>query len=214
MNPAVDVAVDYDMSVWIRVPVPEGLPDRWPDLQAWADEVADAVLAEDADAPEKAPLLSEYVLGYAHVLNEEPASFSFLHLRHFEEEAVPAQVFLWDAEDVDPAERDAMLREICQADDPAAIEPPLVEPFTARGLGPGMRVLRYSAADPDGQILVGIRFGWFLAEHDLVIELRSYGLDVARILGVRDDLDELAHSIMIELDPPSSLPSPPNAGAA
>jgi hypothetical protein len=105
-------------------------------------------------------------------------------------------------------DREARLRMLSMADDPAAIEPPVVEEFTTEGMGTGLRVLRHfklgDGADPpddraggaEGQIGVGLSYAWRSEQYATDVRLFSNADDWGRLQRAIPDLDALARSLV------------------
>ncbi|MGH3708618.1 MAG: hypothetical protein ACRDRQ_11050 [Pseudonocardiaceae bacterium] len=131
---------------------------------------------------------------------EEPNLDIFFHLP--DPRLMPLQVYLevWDVE----GERDTTLRELTWADDPEAVEPPVVEAFATKHLGEGLRTLRYCPFDPGpdqppapGALYATLSYAWRVDEHDTDVRLFSSCPDLARLIQIVDDVDSLARRIRI-----------------
>lgn len=195
--------IDYDPAVWIELPR-IWCEETWPDHRTWARDVAKEFWLASGLVPEEHAVdnLALTLAMYAEKLQsgELPAQDFFLHLP--DPRMMPLQVCLgvWDAE----GERDATLRELTGADDPEAVEPPVVESFATEHLGEGLRTLRYCPFDPGpdhppapGALYAALNYAWRVDEYDTDVRLFTSCPDLTRLVQIIDDVDALARGIRI-----------------
>ncbi|MGH3874367.1 MAG: hypothetical protein ACRDSR_23180 [Pseudonocardiaceae bacterium] len=196
--------IDYDPAVWIELPMVWD-EQTWPDHRAWARDLAEASWGDSGLVPAEYQVdnLALTLALFAEKLQSGgplPAQHFFLHLP--DPRMMPLQVCLgvWDA----AGERDAALRELTGADDPEAVEPPLVEVFPTEHLGDGLRTLRYCPFDPGpghppdpAAIYATLNYAWRVDGHGTDVRLFSSCPDLARLIPIIDDIDALARGIRI-----------------
>jgi hypothetical protein len=195
--------IDFDPTVWIELPM-VWCEATWPDHRAWARDLAEACWDDSGLMPGEYQV-DNLALTLAMVAeriqsSQLPAQHFFLHLP--DPRIMPLQVCLgvWDA----AGERDATLRVLTGADDPDAVEPPVVDVFPTQYLGNGLRTLRYCPFDPGpghppdpGAIYATLNYAWRVEQHDTDVRLFSSCPDLARLIQAIDDIDDLARSIRI-----------------
>lgn len=93
--------------------------------------------------------------------------------------------------------REETLRALAEADDPNAIERPVVTSFRSERLGEGMTAFRYLQQDDSAHLLACVRYAWQVAEHGADVVMWTATDDVARLMSTSDDLEELARSLTI-----------------
>ncbi|XMA36051.1 hypothetical protein O1157_03815 [Streptomyces albogriseolus] len=91
------------------------------------------------------------------------------------------------------------------ADDPAAVEPPVVKPFLSRRLGEGLTTFRYVPQDDSSPLIACVRYAWRVEEPGADVVMWTATEDVTRLMQAADDLEQLAHSLTV-YDPWTSDP--------
>jgi hypothetical protein len=190
----VDVHLSTD--VWIGVPG-EWSEETWPDHRDWARDVADAVWAGASPAPGgQGP--DHLALGLA-MLAESPLldlawRRTFLWLPGPTSDFLPVHLEAYAAE----GERAESLAELTRADEPGAVEKPIVEPFRTEHLGDGIRVLRYAADPRDRAVMLTLSYAWRAGDLDVLLWLSTF--DTGLALRAMDDVDELARAVHLADD--------------
>ncbi len=184
----VDVAPDAD--VWIGLPA-EWTEQTWTDHRDWAREVADLVWT--GVRPRRGQRGADHLaLGLAMLaespLAQDPSRRSFLWLPEPMIDVLPVFLEVYAAE----GERDEALRELTRADQPGAVEPPVVEPFATEPLGDGLRVLRYAADPDDGTVVLTLSYAWRASGLDVRLWLST--VDTGLALRAMEDVDDLART--------------------
>lgn len=199
--PYLDTFDERDLSTWIEVPqiypVP-GLEQHYPDESTWAALMAQAVWdSSDLEPTDKHIEVLTKILTYSAETtpHDFPGFDVFLHLP--EPMDMPLTVHIGDlgTEDLDGEEVWHGIRQLCGAQDPEAVEPPMVETFASPYLGNGVRVLRYVTDEEDGTINVVLRYGWHLPELQRSVHLFTFALDPGHLLSAMEDIDALARCI-------------------
>jgi len=186
----------YDQRIW--VPCPRGLPEGW-DHERWAREFAAAWwglsgLPYGETELEKLTTL----LGYLYESTWGPGAIipchlAFIHLP--DPRMLPLPVYLAILRSLNP--KDEELRRLTRADDPAVIEPPIIDDFTTEHLGQGLRVLRYWQGDDAGEVAAGLGYAWRSEQYETDLRLFTATSDLARLQQAIPDIDELARQITV-----------------
>lgn len=195
--------IDYDPAVWIELPR-VWCEETWPDHRAWARDIAEACWGDFdlAPGPYAVDNLALTLALYAEKVEsgDLPAQDFFLHLPDPRLDPLLVSLGTWELE----GERDEALRELTGADDPEAVEAPIVEPFATENLGRGLRTLRYCPFDPGpdhppdpGALYATLNYAWRVDEHDVDVRMFSSSPDIGRLIQVVDDIDGLARGVKI-----------------
>lgn len=125
----------------------------------------------------------------------------FLHLetpgRRAGEAALPLPVSI----EVTPAdgEMSAALRARVGAQDPEAVEEPVVEAHRCPGLGEGLRALRYLCGDAeDPRVVAALRYAWRDHAHGADVTLATASHDIGRLLRTVGPIERLAGRLTLE----------------
>ena len=106
---------------------------------------------------------------------------------------LPVQIGVWEME----GSRDQALRGLVHADEPEAVEPPVVEEFTTERLGTGLKVLHHRLA-PDGETVHGyLNYAWRSEQHETDLRLFTFSDNLGRLARAMPDIDDLARAIEI-----------------
>lgn len=190
------VKIRYNQSIWI--PVMPVFPDGY-DRESFSAEVAELWWASSG-VPHTAQdvLRLHQILAEIHqsVYGRIPCHLAFIHLP--DPRLIPLLLYvgIWEAD----GDRDQQLRMLCHADDPAAVEPPIVEEFTTGTLGAGLRVLRYRHLD-DGALYAGLSYAWRSEKLQTDLLLNVTSEDLGRIHGAIPDIEEFARVTSIIRQP-------------
>ncbi len=191
--PVVEVAdgvtVAYDPAVMLLLPE----PDEVADLELWCSEAAD-VWCRSEGVPVPADVrrsLAETLYDVATADVGQPFQFRFAHVLDLRRGVLPVMLGVGDAEgDVTDT-----LRELTGADDPLAIEPPVVEQVAVRG-GSALRTLKYLAPDGGG-VVAAVNYAWFATAGGAYVWIRAASVDPGSVLAALDDLDAFAGSVAV-----------------
>ncbi|WP_258021289.1 hypothetical protein [Streptomyces anatolicus] len=190
---------DIDPDPWIIVPPRSGLAApfaEWDDIAAWSREVAED-LWQDSDL-DPGPNGVDFVTGTLERSIEAfapPGSdhWVFLHVDH------PADMPLPVCAAIGPASgsSEEALRELTRADDPMAVEPPVVKPVMSEKLGKGMTTFRYVPQEGSPHLLACVRYAWRVEEHAADVVVWTATDDIAHLMRAADALEELARSLSV-----------------
>ncbi|PWI45906.1 hypothetical protein [Streptomyces sp. ICBB 8177] len=199
-----------DPARWVGLPTEWPLPGferEFPDAATWAATAARAIWDDSPLTPRPAEVAGlTDVLTYAahHFPGAFPGFEVLLHLPGPRDDPLPVYLgdLTTDPEDVEDRAHE-ILRHLTGADDPYAVEPPVVEEFGNPFLGQGLRVLRYTADDrAGGALLPCLRYAWHLRGIDgqpaRCACLFALHPDPARLIAALDDLDTLARDLRYE----------------
>lgn len=194
--------VDYNRKLWI--PCLAAMPDGY-DTNRWAREFS-AAWWSMSGLPHGGNELArlEAQLGYIreNTYGHLPCHLAFIHLPDPRLNPLPVYLAILAA----GGDRSSRLRLLTRADDPAAVEPPIVEEFSTDRLGAGLRVLRHFTGSPgvpdmtDGQtpeIYGGLGYAWRSEEYETDLRLFTASPDLGRLQGAISDIDELARQISV-----------------
>ncbi|MFE2277932.1 hypothetical protein ACFXAE_11875 [Streptomyces sp. NPDC059454] len=209
-----DLVIDYDPSLWLEIP-PRWDEESWQEIDSWASESAALLWQSHAQDPGQSgiPLLASTLRRYADAFS--PERFDTRVLLHVASPAtMPLPVFVA----VHPAEgeREARLRALVCADDPEAVEHPVVERYGTQDLGEGLRALRYVRQGDAPDVLAGLRYA---LRNDAVgadTVLWTATDDIAQVVRAAKDIEQLTRVMLIriwDLEPegeslPASLEQP------
>jgi hypothetical protein len=189
------IEVDYDPTVWVEMPS-EWTDDTWPDYRDWAWDTAKAVWADSGIEPGEYGI-DQLALAFAMLAESaDPALSSLTYLHVPEPTDIPLALGLKVFEST--GERSAVLRVMTNADDPAAVERPIVDEFVTASLGTGLRTLRYLTLPEQPDALVGaLNYAWRVDGINTDIRLWTACPDLSRLIGAIDDIDTLARRIRV-----------------
>jgi hypothetical protein len=119
---------------------------------------------------------------------------ALIHLPNVDVTPLPVCLAVWQA----IGDRDTQLRELVHADEPMAVETPLVEPVTTDKLGTGLKS-QYLQRERAGSELFGaVNYAWRVEELETDLRVFTAGDDLGRLQGAMPDIDELTRQISIE----------------
>ena len=184
------VGLGYDRRIWI--PCPPAFPDGM-DRQAWAAGFAEEWWAGSGrrHSPVDVLVLARQLAAlhegsYGHI----PCHLMFVHLP--DPRLDPLPIFLGIFQSF--GDREASLRLLTHADDPDAVEPPIVDEFSTAKLGAGIRVLRHLRTD-DGALYAALNYAWRSDEYETDLRLWATSDDLGRLERARPDIDEFARTL-------------------
>jgi hypothetical protein len=186
------VKLGYDRRIWIpaMATFPDGLDrDGWAAgfAQEWWDGSGLDYTPNDV-ARLTAQLAETHRATFGHL----PCHLAFVHLP--DPRLIPLTIFLGVFES--GGERGHRLRVLTHADDPDAVEPPIVDEFHTEKLGTGLRTLRYLHLD-DGALYAALNYAWRSDEYETDLRLWTATEDLARLERAMPDIDEFARTIAV-----------------
>jgi hypothetical protein len=185
------ISVDYLQQIWIPCPpvFPEGLDrDSWASLYAeewWWNAGREHSEREVKSLARTLAGIHEYA--YEHLAMHR----GFIHLPDLR--VVPLLVCfgVWEA----VGERAAQLRALTYADNPEAIQPPLVDEFATERLGSGLKTLSYTR---QGETVTGhLNYAWRSEEHATALRMFTACPDLGRLQRALPDTERLARGVTI-----------------
>lgn len=188
--------IDQDLLLRLTwVPCPPFFPDGQ-DRESWAAESA-GLWWRMSESPygkreidDLAGLLSAihqdvYAAGHCHQ--------ALIHLPDPRMLPLPVQLGIWAMD----GDRDEQLRTLAHADEPTAVEPPIVEEFSTERLGTGLKALHYRFGR-DGSAVHGyLNYAWRSERYETDLRLFTFCWDLSRLQRALPDIDELARAIEI-----------------
>lgn len=194
------IDIEYiDAYPWIIIPPragPSAPFDEWDDIRMWCRDRAEDLWADRELDP--GPNGVDFVGGTLARCAEAfcpPGSkhWLFLHVDNPTDMPLPVCAAIGPAK----GPREETLRALTEADDPNAIERPVVKSFKSERLGKGMTTFRYVQQDDSPHLLACVRYAWQVKEHGADVVMWTATDDVARLMSAGDDLDELARSLAV-----------------
>ena len=187
--------IDYDPSRWLEIP-PRWDTEEWQDIDVWARSCAELLWRSYGQDPGEPGIsfLAGVLRRFAEAFAPEPFDTRVL-LRMWEPNSMPLQVFSM----VKPAQgdREETLRFLVGAEDPDAVEPPVVESFHAEHLGEGLRTFRYLRQDDTPEVIAALRYAWRDEEVGADVVLWTATDDTARVIRGAQEIEELAHRVSV-----------------
>ncbi|HUR75075.1 MAG TPA: hypothetical protein VMZ00_12425 [Sporichthya sp.] len=196
-SPVLYANVAYDPSKWLPIPTYWG-PETWVSAEDWAAEAARdwwvGLDASEQGIKRLEAILTDYAINYGGTDPESPFEVvGYLHLPH--PAMFPLYLRVWVDQSPGLTAGDAVL-----AQDPTAVEPPLVEPFSTDHLGSGLRALLYYTFTPDAGtgsdgLTAMLRYGFSIPELDAVLTVVAVEPDLGRMMQAMDDIDEFVRQV-------------------
>ncbi|MGW3287879.1 hypothetical protein ACWDR3_24940 [Streptomyces sp. NPDC001002] len=187
--------IDYDPSRWLELP-PRWDTEEWQDIGVWAHTCAKLYWRAYEQDPEESGVL--FLTGtlrrFAEAFAPEPFDTRVL-LRMWEPTRMPLQVCTM----VKPAQgdREETLRFLVGAEDPDAVEPPVVESARTEPLGEGLRAFRYLRYDDTPEVVAALRYAWRDDEVGADVVLWTATTDTAQVIRAAEDIEELGHTLSV-----------------
>ncbi len=187
--------IDYDKGIWIPCPAPdEGdqtRNERWAKLYATAWWEVSGFKHGKKQVRNMEQGLLEIQQG---IYDTQPCHSAVLHLPNVNMVPLPVMVATWEA----VGDADRQLRVLVHADEPEAVETPLVEPFTAEKLGTGLKS-QYLQKFQHGPDLTGVvNYAWRVADMETDVRVFTACGDLGRLQAAMPDIDQLTNTISVE----------------
>jgi hypothetical protein len=124
----------------------------------------------------------------------QPCHTALIHLPNVDVMPLPVMLAVWQAVN----DRESQLRMLVHADEPEAVETPLVEPVTTEQLGTGLKS-QYLQRYEKGSDLTGVlNYAWRVEELETDLRVFTACGDLGRLEAARPAIDELIQAISIE----------------
>jgi hypothetical protein len=186
--------IAYDKTIWI--PCPENFSgqltrDEWAEgfASLWWDASGLKHGKRQVKGLEKA--LLELQRG---IYATQPCHSVVIHLPNVDVAPLPVCVAVWQA----AGDRESQLRALVHADEPEAVETPLVEPFSTEQLGDGLKS-QYLQRQPKGPELTGVvNYAWRVEPLETDLRVFTACGDLGRLQAAMPDIDQLTREITVE----------------
>ncbi len=185
------LSVEYAKHVWIPCPpvFPDGFDrDSWASLYAeqwWAMSGRDHGQREVELLARTLADIHEYA--YAHLEMHR----GFIHLPDLAVVPLLVSFGIWEA----VGDRTTQLRTLTHADDPGAMERPLVDEFGTDRLGPGLKVLHYTRKG--GTVTGHLSYAWRSEEYATAVRMFTGSPDLGRLQRAIPDMEQLARGVTV-----------------
>jgi hypothetical protein len=124
----------------------------------------------------------------------QPCHTALIHLPNVDVMPLPVMLAVWQAVN----DRESQLRMLVHADEPEAVEAPLVEPVTTEKLGTGLKS-QYLQRYEQGSDLTGVlNYAWRVEELETDLRVFTACGDLGRLQAATPAIDELIQAISIE----------------
>jgi len=192
--------IDYDADRWFRIPAGELLKDVYEgSLTSWAIDVTALVLAgeQDVQSEEFDRFVGAFLQVAAIELDDLPVVDAFMFVPNAYDGIQLVHVLEWDVEpEIPPDEIGDLLDTLAMLHDPTAVEAPIREVTTSKGMGSGVRVLRYVL--DDGALIACIGYTFYRPRSRTILELRASSLELGGFMRMLEALDEFVDGIREE----------------
>ncbi|MDT9697170.1 hypothetical protein [Streptomyces sp. P17] len=199
-----DLLINYDPNRWLEIP-PRWDRESWQKADDWSRECAELLWQAFAQHPGKSGVA--FLAGTLRCCADAfaPERFDTRVLLHI---ASPTALPLPLVASVEPASgaRERTLRALVKADDPEAVEPPVVAAHHTKQLGDGLRAFRYVRQDDTSEVIAGITYAWRVHDVGADVTLWTATDDTGQIIRASQDIEELAHKLsvrVLDLEPES-----------
>jgi hypothetical protein len=188
------VQVSYDKASWI--PCPPIFPPSH-DRESWAASFAQAKWEASGLKHGKGEvnlLASQLSSIHESTYSGIDCQLAWINLPDPRLLPIPVRVGIWESR----GDRDAQLRSLTHADDPAAVEPPIVEAFSTERLGTGLKTLRYlRTAGGSGDLYAGLNYAFRSTERETDLRVFTACQDLGRLQRALPDIDEFVQGMTI-----------------
>jgi hypothetical protein len=185
------MAVEYAQNVWI--PCPPVFPDGF-DRGSWASLYAGQwwQMSGQKHSGRQEKLLARtlaemHEYAYAHLEMHN----GLIHLPNLQIVPLLVSFGVWEG----VGDRMAQLRVLAHADDPEAIEPPMVDEFATERLGPGLKTLSYTRKG--GTVTGHLSYAWRSEEYATALRVFTGCPDLGRLQRAIPDIEQMAQGVTI-----------------
>jgi hypothetical protein len=106
---------------------------------------------------------------------------------------LPVQLGVWEMQ----GEREQQLRALAHADEPQAIEPPVVELFTTERLGTGLEALYHRQGSAGSTHDTYLNYGWRVEKYETDLRLFTFSWGALRVEQAMPDIDDVARALAV-----------------
>lgn len=185
--------VHADRRIWIPCPPvfpPGESRDSWARMFAEAWWANSSLPHGEEEVGQLARLLA---LIYDTLYRDFTAQLAWLHLPDPRILPLPLRAGIWAAQ----GEREQRLRELTNADDPAAIDPPRVTEFATEDLGSGLKTVRYLRIEEGTEIGCAVNYAWRSERYETDVRLFTSCDDLGRLERAIPDIEDFVRSMRI-----------------
>jgi hypothetical protein len=185
------IKMDYDHDRWI--PCPPVFNESMT-KEVWADGYAriwwDAAGTKFGNREVRN---LEQALIYLHdnVYGQQPCHRVLIHLPDARMAPLPVCFGIWRSF----RGREEQLRMLVHADDPVAVEPPIVEEVWTEALGSGLKCLYYQKQRKGKEVIGVLNYAWRSEEYETDLRIFAVTSNLGRLERAMPDIDELTKVI-------------------
>lgn len=181
------VAVDYDADAFLLLPTEEE-----EDVASWSETVAAALCREEglvADS-EFEHGLARALAGIATAKLEQPFDYRFVYMPALRQGPLPVLLAIGYSDSA----VEETVRYLTGADDPRAVEPPVVEEVSLPAGDTAMRTIKYLPGPP---LTIAVNYAWWSGAGERFGWVRVASHEIGEVLAALEDLDEFVRGIEI-----------------
>ncbi len=119
---------------------------------------------------------------------------ALIHLPNVDVMPLPVMLAVWQAVN----DRDSQLRMLVRADEPEAVETPLVEPVTTEKPGTGLKSQYLQRYEKGSDLTAVVNYAWRVEELETDLRVFTACGDLGRPQAAMPAIDELIQAISIE----------------
>jgi hypothetical protein len=187
------IKVGYDRTIWI--PCPPGFTAEMT-REEWAGGFA-KLWWDASGRPHGKREVKNYTKMFIAIqqtiYSEQPCHTALLHMPDIGNSALPVCFGIWETD----GEPEAQLRQLVHADDPVAIEPPVVEEAWTENLGRGLKTLYHQQMSDSKGVLAVLNYAWRSERYETALHIYTAWPDWERLHQALPDIDEMTKTITI-----------------
>lgn len=186
------IEVHNNRAIWVPCPpiFPEGMTK-----ETWAATCAEAWWENAAEPGRPKDVITlDYTLSavYDTLYEDLACHLAWLHLPDPRLMPLPLRAGIWAAR----GDLEQRLRLLTNADDPAAIDPPVVTEFYTEDLGTGMKTMRYLRIGDEG-ICGAVNYAWRSEALETDVRLFASSDDLGRLQRAIGDIEDFARAMRV-----------------
>lgn len=187
------IKTNYDKAIWI--PCPPGFRadmtrDQWADgfAQLWWDA------SGRGHGKRQVKNFSKMLIAIQQTIySEQPCHTALLHMPDVEYSPLPLLFGIWQA----LGEPEEQLRELVHAEEPVAIEKPVIEEVWTDDLGSGLKSMYYQPLSKTKGVLAVLNYAWRSEKYQTALHIYTATADWGRLQQAMPDIDEMTKTIAI-----------------
>jgi hypothetical protein len=187
------IKLDYDKTIWI--PPPSGFrPDMTRDEWAYGfGQLWWEASGRKHGKREVKNFAKGLIEAQEIIYSEQPCHLALLHMPDVGYSPLAVCIGIWQALG-EPAEQ---LRELVHAEEPVAIEKPVVEEFWTENLGHGLKSIYQQRLTKGKGVLAVLNYAWRSEQYETALHIYTAGSDWGRLQRAIPDIDEMTRTITI-----------------